>query len=276
MHLGATLALLRAHSGLTLRGLAAQVGVSAAYLSRVEHGHDPAPTGERAVAIADALGLPRPLLLNLIDEVRGDATDWLRATPTGRRLASALRRRRLTEAQLARILAIVERELPLDPEDRPAGLGALVHPSRALLRVRASRLEEVWTLATMRLAEGAQATALLEELRREERSQTACVGAQTVISFARAGADAPRACLVHCVSPLPLPTPDAAPPRVVWVLAGVSAGAAGADALVSAAHLADEGLVRALQDATCGAEVVALVEQLERQGFIGRREHRTN
>ena len=271
MHLGATLALLRVHSGLSLRGLAAQVGVSAAYLSRVEHGHDPAPTGERAVAIADALGLPRPLLLNLVDEVRGDATDWLGGTPTGRRLAAALRRRRLTEAQLARVLAIVERELPLDADDPPGALGALLHPSRVLLRVRASRLEDIWTLATMRLAEGAQATALLDELRREERSQTACVGAQTVISFARGGAESPRACLVCCVSPLPLPTPDAAPPRAVWVLAGISAGDAGADALVRAARLADEGLVRALQDAACGADAVALVEQLERQGFVGRR-----
>jgi PTS system nitrogen regulatory IIA component len=271
MHLGATLALLRAHSGLSLRGLAAQVGVSAAYLSRVEHGHDPAPTGERAVAIADALGLPRPLLLNLVDEVRGDGTEWLRATPTGRRLATALRRRRLTEAQLARVLATIERELPLEQDDHPAVLCELIHPSRVLLRVRASRLEDIWTLATMRLAAGIQATELLEELRREERSQTACVGAQTVISFARAGADAPRACLVHCVSPLALPTPDAAPPRVVWVLAGVSAGGAGADALVRAAHFADEGLVRALQDATCGAEALALIEQLEQQGFVGRR-----
>ena len=271
MHLGATLALLRVHSGLSLRSLAAQVGVSAAYLSRVEHGHDPAPTGERAVAIADALGLPRPLLLNLVDEVRGDATDWLGGTPTGRRLAAALRRRRLTEAQLARVLAIVERELPLDRDDDPLSRGELLHQSRVLLRVRASSLEDIWTLATMRLADGAQATALLDELRREERAQTACVGAQTVISFARGGAESPRACLVCCVSPLALPTPDAAPPRAVWVLAGVSAGEAGAAALVRAAHLADEGLVRALQDASCAAEAVALVEQLERQGFVGRR-----
>ncbi|MCK6521885.1 helix-turn-helix domain-containing protein [Myxococcota bacterium] len=271
MHLGATLALLRAHSGLSLRGLAAQVGVSAAYLSRVEHGHDPAPTGERAVAIADALGLPRPLLLNLVDEARGDGTDWLRATPTGRRLASALRRRRLTEAQLARVLAIVERELPLDADERAPSRCALLHPSRVLLRVRASRLEDIWTLATMRLAEGDQAKALLDELGREAQSQTACVGAQTVLSFARAGADTPQACLVHCVSPLPLQAPDAAPPRAVWVLAGIGAGAAGADVLVRVAHLADEGLVRALQDASCGAEAITLVEQLERQGFVGRR-----
>ena len=44
LNLGATLRLLRVEAGLSLRELAARVGVSTAYLSRVENGHDAAPT----------------------------------------------------------------------------------------------------------------------------------------------------------------------------------------------------------------------------------------
>jgi transcriptional regulator with XRE-family HTH domain len=116
MHFGATLQLLRNHAGLSLRGLGLQVGVSAAYLSRVEHGRDAAPTAERVLAIAAALRLPGALLLEILELLGGDAGEWLRATPIGRRLAAELRLRSLSEAQLARVLAFVQREFPLGPE----------------------------------------------------------------------------------------------------------------------------------------------------------------
>lgn len=43
MHLGATLRLLRTDAGLSLRDLARRIGVSSAYLSRVENGVDAPP-----------------------------------------------------------------------------------------------------------------------------------------------------------------------------------------------------------------------------------------
>lgn len=44
---GAALRLLRVEAGLSLRALAQRIGVSSAYLSRVEHGHDAIPTPDR-------------------------------------------------------------------------------------------------------------------------------------------------------------------------------------------------------------------------------------
>ena len=55
MHFGAALRLLRVDAGVTLRALAERVGVSSAYLSRVENGHDAVPTPDRLADIAAAL-----------------------------------------------------------------------------------------------------------------------------------------------------------------------------------------------------------------------------
>jgi PTS system nitrogen regulatory IIA component len=55
MHFGFTLRLMRTTAGFSLRELAARVGVSSAYLSRVEHGHDPIPTLDRLASIARCL-----------------------------------------------------------------------------------------------------------------------------------------------------------------------------------------------------------------------------
>ena len=65
MHFGATLRLLRIEAGLGLRELAQRVGVSSAYLSRVENGHDAPPTPDRLATIARILGLSPSVLLEL-------------------------------------------------------------------------------------------------------------------------------------------------------------------------------------------------------------------
>jgi len=267
MHFGATMHLLRGHAGVSLRSLGQRVGVSAAYLSRIEHGHDPAPTGERALAIAEALGLPGPLLLGLVDEIRGDAADWLRATPTGRRLAGELRRRELSEAQLARVLVFVLQEFHAAPGAVREGIRPLLDPSRVLLGVRIPSIEDAWTLAAMRLAEGDLAKETLRALVGGGGGSTACVGAATAISFVRGPSPQPRACLVVCEEPLAVPTPDDRPLRVVWVLAGIQEGAAGAYHLAAAAKLADAKLVDALVASKTGDEALASVQRFETLGL---------
>lgn len=267
MHFGATMYLLRSHAGLSLRTLGSRVGVSAAYLSRVEHGHDPPPTGERTLAIAEALGLPGAVLLGLVDELRGDAADWLRATPTGRRLAGELRRRNLSEAQLARVLAFVMQEFPLGPGPRAEGIRALLEPSTVLLGVRISSLEDAWTLAALRLCEGEGAMALLADLRRGAEGGTACVGMGTAISFVRGHTPRPRACLIVCEAPLPLSAPDGEPVRLIWVVTGLPEGAVGAYTLADLARLADGSFTRAVLGARGPQEVLTLVER--REGGLG-------
>lgn len=266
MHFGATLHLLRSHAGLSLRALGSRVGVSAAYLSRLEHGHDPVPTGQRALDIAEALGVPGPLLLGLVDEIRGDAADWLRVTPTGRRLAAELRRRELSEAQLARVLAFVLSEFHASPEPGSGGLRSLLAPSRVLLHVRVSRIEDAWVLAALRLGEGAEAKAISEALQAGEHGSTAAVGAGTAVSFVRGHAAEPRACLVACEAPIVMPTPDERPVRVVWVLAGIDGGAVGAHHLAAAARLADVAFVDHLLASRSVEDALARVAAHEGQG----------
>lgn len=126
---GTGLRLLRGASGRSLTAVAHEVGVSPAYLSRVENGHEPPPTPERLVAIATALGLPNDALVDLVRELRPDALSWLGETGSGRRLAAELRRRQLSEAQLARVIGWVQAEFPL-PEHRVALAPLLAEPLR--------------------------------------------------------------------------------------------------------------------------------------------------
>lgn len=269
MHFGATLQLLRSHAGLSLRALGGRVGVSAAYLSRLEHGHDPLPTAQRAMEIAGALGIPGPLLLGLVDEIRGDAADWLRATPTGRRLAAELRRRELSEAQLARVLAFVLHEFHATPDPGPGGLRPLLAPSRVLLRVRVSSIEEAWVLAALRLGEGAEARAIMEALQAGEHGSTAAVGAGTAVSFVRGHAGEPRACLLVCEAPIVMSTPDGLPVRVVWVIAGIDGGAVGAHLLAAAARLADAAFVDHLLASRSAEDALSRLATQEASGRLG-------
>lgn len=271
MHFGATLHLLRSHSGLSLRGLASRVGVSAAYLSRVEHGHDPPPSPARARAIAQAIGVSGDTLVGLLDEVRLDGAEWLCATATGRRLAAELRRRRLTEAQLARVLAFVVGEFPAEdiaPGEEPT-LRELLGPGRVLRGVRVGRVEDGLTLAALRLSEGEATGRLLGQLSGGEAGATSAIGEATLVSFARGLAPRPTAALVVLDSPLAYLTPDDKPLRLLWVLAGVGEGRAGAATLLRVARLADEQVVAGVLAADSAEEVLRWLERFEPTGAPG-------
>jgi transcriptional regulator with XRE-family HTH domain len=51
----------RERTGLTQKDLAAQVGINNSYISRIERGTCPAPTREKVVAMAEALGITEPV-----------------------------------------------------------------------------------------------------------------------------------------------------------------------------------------------------------------------
>ena len=260
MHFGSVLGLLRAQTGQSLRGVSGRAGVSAAYLSRLEHGHDPAPPAERAAALAAALGIPPRILHELIDEVRGDAADWLRATATGRRLVAALRRRALGEAQLARVLAFVQSEFPLP--DAGGGAAQLLDPTRALPRVRAAALPDAWALAALRLAGPATTTEVYAALCGTDGG-LAGIGGGAAVRFVRGLGDAPRACLLIGEAPWAVAAPDGEPVHLLWVLVGLGEGAAGAEALAAVARTAGPGLTRALCGAATGGQALALVQAWE-------------
>ena len=81
MHFGATLRVMRLESGLGLRELASRVGVSSAYLSRVENGLDPAPTPARLEVLARELRVPPTLLMSLAQRVSPLVMDYVETTP---------------------------------------------------------------------------------------------------------------------------------------------------------------------------------------------------
>src|SRR5262245_34440207 len=153
MHFGATLRLLRTDAGVSLRALAQQIGVSSAYLSRVENGHDAAPTADRLVAIAHALRLPPALLVELAHKVTPFVSSYLERTPAAGALFVEIARRNLTGPQVARIKAFMDSEFPASAPQGPMGtprLSALLSSDRVVLKMSCAHLEDVVDVAALR------------------------------------------------------------------------------------------------------------------------------
>ena len=113
MHLGATIRLLRVDAGLSLRDLARRIGVSSAYLSRVENGLDAAPTPERLAAIARELDVPPALLVDVTHRVSPFVAHYLEQVPGASMLFLELARRNLSGHQLARVREFLDSEFPV-------------------------------------------------------------------------------------------------------------------------------------------------------------------
>src|SRR5512139_3614182 len=103
MHLGATIRLLRLDAGLSLRDLARRIGVSSAYLSRVENGLDAVPTPERLSAIARELDVPHTLLMDAAHRVSPFVAQYLEQVQGASMLFLELASRNLSGPQLARV-----------------------------------------------------------------------------------------------------------------------------------------------------------------------------
>jgi len=75
---GHTLRMLRTTAGISLRSMAKKMEVSPAYLSQVELGKLPAPTHERMTKIAEAIGIPVSLLIEMSHRPNPDTILLLR------------------------------------------------------------------------------------------------------------------------------------------------------------------------------------------------------
>src|SRR5690606_11460779 len=103
MHVGATIRLLRLGAGVGLRDLAERIGVSSAYLSRVENGRDAPPTADRLEAIARELALPPALLLEVAGRVSPFLSSYMREVPAASALFVDIARRNLDADAIARV-----------------------------------------------------------------------------------------------------------------------------------------------------------------------------
>lgn len=249
MHFGATLRLLRVDAGFTLRDLAERVGVSNAYLSRVENGHDAPPTPDRLVALARAFGLAPTLLFELADRLPPVTADYFEAVPAARELMLDLVRRKLTAVDVARIRAFVANEFPDDALAQRASLAAkLLEARRVIVGLACSDLEDVVDMAATRLLAKESAHSvdgLAQAILARERSCSTALGSGLAVPHAVVRGIEPRAVVVTLRSPLAVDTPDGVPLSLVVVHVHPG-GPAHTSVLVQLARLAEPEVVAAV------------------------------
>lgn len=262
MHFGATLRLLRVHAGWTLRELAQRIGVSNAYLSRVENGHDAPPTPDRLAAIAQALDLPASTLVELADRIGPFTSDYVERVPAARELVMDLLRRELGPVEIARVRGFVEREFPMPTGGRAdaRALAAMLDPSRVVLGLSCSDIEDVIDVAATKLAgvAGRSAREIGGAILARERSCSSALGAGLSVPHTIVEAAKPGAVVVTLRHALDGETPDGAPLRtfIVHVHRG---GAAHAQVLAQMARLAEASMVATLSGAADSRQVIAAI-----------------
>lgn len=269
MHLGATLRLLRVDAGLSLRDLARRIGVSSAYLSRVEHGQDAVPTPERLTAIAHELGVPAALLLDVSYRVNPLVASYLEQVPGAGALFLDIARRQLTPAQLSRVREFLNAEFPvrgLSREEPSLALAPLLAPERIILQLFCSSVEDAQDMAVERLcaaSPGLSATRLTQELERREAEASCAVGNGVSVPHAALEGVPSLAALVTLAKPLKHETPDGQPLRMLLVMVGSERGRPWLMRLAHVARLSSHGLATRLQEAQHPREVLSHLRELE-------------
>jgi PTS system nitrogen regulatory IIA component len=266
MHFGATLRLLRTEAGISLRELASRIGVSGAYLSRVENGHDGAPTPDRLIAIADVLGLPRSLLVELARQT-GQAVDaYLRRTPEAAGLFLDIARRELDGPQITRVKAFIAAEFPLSGPANP-GVRASdrLTLERIVVGVSCSDLEDLVSVAASRLADRVDVRELVRRALGGER-ELAAIGSGFAILHAKLPTAPACAVMLTLARPLGLirglVPPDGKPIRVFFMLVD-SEPAGRLEAIVHIARLASYERADELSSASTPEQVLAILERVE-------------
>jgi nitrogen PTS system EIIA component len=266
MSFGATLRLLRTDAGLTLRALAQAVGVSNAYLSRVENGHDAPPTPDRLVDIARVLRLPPALLVELAHGVTPFVSSYLERIPAANALFLEIARRNLGGAQVARLRAVLEAEFP--ETSLPLAelrLSAMLAPERVVLGLGCSDLIDAIDVAATRLAPRGtkpDAPEIAAQLARREQEAPSPLGGGIAIPHAMIPELAGRAALVTLCPPIDAATPDGGPLEVVVVLMLRSGEATELALLARVAKLAAPGIAKRLAASSDACDLVRHIELL--------------
>ena len=263
-HFGATLRMLRVDAGIGLGELAARIGVSTAYLSRVEHGHDPVPTPDRVVAIARALNLPPLVLLEIAQGAGAALASYLERVPEASALFLELASRELGAAEIAQIRAYVDRTLPRTTSAPKPQLSALLTSARVVVGAVCADIEDIITVASTRLArDREQARALARQLLEREETAPSLMGGGVVAPHAIVAGEASRAALLVLGRPIKTRTPDAIPIQVAVVLVEQAADRVHLERLAHVARLAARGLTTALVPARSVDQVLQLLAALD-------------
>jgi PTS system nitrogen regulatory IIA component len=267
MHFGATLRLLRVEAGLSLRELAGLIGVSGTYLSRVENGHDPSPTPDRLIAIADVLGISRAVLVELASQAGPAVEGYLRRVPEAGALFLEIARRGLRGPQIARIKAFMDAELPMpDAAATPRSmrrLTDLLPTERIVVGVSCSDLEDLVSVAVTRLGDDVDARLVAERILARERELPTLLGGGFVAPHAIVEGSVDAAVLITLKQPLPVRAPDAQPVRVAFVLVGGPDGRARLEIFTRVARLAGYDVADELCAAATPEQARSIVERVE-------------
>lgn len=224
MHFGSALRLLRLERGVGLRELGRLLGVSGAYLSRVEKGHDPPPTPDRLAALADALGVDRVALVDLAGQAGPEVTGYMHRVPAAASFLLELARRDVGPAGIARLRAVLDAELPGDgPRVRSLRATDLLSPERIVLGFGGSDYEDVLSALVMRLPEGLSISKrdILQEFLRREKESSTLLGGGFALPHAALPVTFPCEALISLVilaRPLPVASPDGEPLRAAMLL----------------------------------------------------------
>lgn len=271
MHFGATLRLLRLESGLGLRDLARRLNVSGAYLSRVENGLDSVPTPARLEAIAGALQIPAPLLLDLAHRVSPLVVDYVDAVPEAGTLLLEIADRRLGAAELLELRTFLNERFPSKHAARSHAapeISAMLTPARVILRFSSSSIDDVIDVAVGRLeTETAQNRYIIAaDLKRREREVSSAIGGGVAVLCANTACKTPAAVVVTLAQPLASQTPDQQALRLVVVLAASRNSAERRIGLARVARLAARGLCGDLAEIDSPDVVIAHLARLETLG----------
>lgn len=268
MHFGAALRLLRMESGISLRALAHKVGVSGAYLSRVENGHDPAPTPDRLVAIADAIGVPAAVLLDLAQQTGSAVSGYLQRVPAASSLFLDIAERNLGSAQIARVKAFIDAEFPIRrgrPGPGATRLRDLLTPSRVVLKLSCSQLEDLIDVAVSRLPQvsGLTSREMAARIWTREQEAPSVLGGGFAVPHGLVPGALPAAVLVTLARPLAVDTPDGQPVSVALVIVWGESGRRNLDLLARTARLAGSNVADELRAAATPARALSVIEKVE-------------
>ncbi|ADO68941.1 transcriptional regulator [Stigmatella aurantiaca DW4/3-1] len=270
--MGATLRLLRVEAGLSLRDLAKRIGVSSAYLSRVEHGLDAVPTPARISAIARELDIPPTLLMDVAHRVSPFMASYLEQEPEAGQLFLEIAQRQLNRQQLSRLRQLLNAEFPSRESSRdepPATLASLLTPERLVLQLSCANLDDALDVAAGRLAPacpGMGAGELAARLRQREEDVSSAVGNGVAVPRVFQTERPALATLVTLARPLQVETPDGLPLRLVVALMGPERGRSSLMQLAHVARLANQGLADQLAGAQHPHEVFQRLQTMEPLG----------
>lgn len=256
---------MRLDAGVSLRQLAREIGVSSAYLSRVENGHDPAPTADRLLSIAEALKLPRSLLLELSGQMNTALSGYLERVPTAQSLLFEIARRQLGPAQIARIQAFVEQEFPLDSQPTVPQVSALLDESRILLGLQCQDPEDLISAAVARLPQAARLgkAQIVEKILQREALAKSYLGKGFFLPHVRLENFPPSAVFVLLARPLPVPSPDRVPLQAALLLVGELRCSKHLHLLSRAVRFAHSSLLSELQQTTSSRQALELLRNWE-------------